>query len=105
MLLMKQLLLRVDDEVHARLHERARREGRSVNTIAGDILTVAANVDPESPRDRLKARAAALGMLLMRVPEGAEQPSQPVDLDEVHRMTRGWGPLIDDILAEDRDRL
>lgn len=108
---MKQLLLRIDDDVHARLRERARRENRSINAIAGDILAVAATVDPESPRDRLKLRAAALGMLATPAQHDAEEagrtdPSRPrVDMDEIARLTAGWGPQVDQIFAEDRERL
>ncbi|RCG23415.1 hypothetical protein DQ384_34225 [Sphaerisporangium album] len=109
-MLMKQLLLRVDDQLHARLRERAQRENRSINAIANDILAVAATVDPESPRDRLRSRAAALGMLAVRSPRApateAASPSgrKPVDMDHIARLTAGWGPQLDEILGEDRER-
>jgi plasmid stability protein len=60
---MRQLLLRVPDEMHQRLAARARREGRSVNAIANEILDSAADVDLGSDQDRLRARAVALGIL------------------------------------------
>lgn len=66
---MKQLLLRVDDELHAQLTERAQRERRSVNALANEILSRAM-----SPRQRVLDR------------------------------TRGLGPVLDDLIDEDRDR-
>lgn len=107
---MKQLLLRVDDQIHARLRERARRERRSVNAIANDILAVAATSDPDSPRDRLKSRAAALGVLATRATRDTDEPAsvspavKHVDMDRITRLTTGWGPQLDVIIAEDRER-
>ena len=107
---MKQLLLRVDDEVHARLRERARREHRSINAIVGDLLRVSVTVDPDSPQDRVRARAAALGVLAPRVTpepgqEARDRSRKRVDIDEVVQLTAGWGPQVDRIFAEDRDRV
>jgi plasmid stability protein len=42
---MKQLLLRVPDDVHRRLAMRAAREGRSVNALATELLDLGAGVD------------------------------------------------------------
>ncbi|MGH3131560.1 MAG: FitA-like ribbon-helix-helix domain-containing protein [Gaiellaceae bacterium] len=39
---MKQLLLRVPEDVHRRLVARADREGRSINAVATEILDAAA---------------------------------------------------------------
>ncbi|HEU5127586.1 MAG TPA: toxin-antitoxin system HicB family antitoxin [Glycomyces sp.] len=102
---MKQLLLRVDDELHARLSARAKSERRSVNAIANDILSVVREDDRRSLEERVKARAAGLGILA--------PPLQPVenteDIDELRARAiesmRGAGPVIDAILDEDRDRL
>jgi predicted HicB family RNase H-like nuclease len=40
--MLKQLLLRVPEDVHRRLAARAKREGRSVNALATEILDAAA---------------------------------------------------------------
>jgi hypothetical protein len=77
--------------------ERARPVGR-----APDCVDPSADV---SPRERLKARAAALGMLATHLHRSAEKPSEPVGMDRILRMTAGWGPLIDAIIDEDRERL
>lgn len=66
---MKQILTRVDDELHARLKRRAAAEGRSMNDLVTQALERAVD-DGADPRERLRARAAALGMLA--------EPSGPV---------------------------
>ena len=49
----KQLLLRVPDDVHRRLAARAVREGRSVNAVATEILDAAADADDRSEERRV----------------------------------------------------
>lgn len=103
-MLMKQLLLRVDDALHAQLTERAQREHRSVNALANEILATATRPGSSSPHQAIRARAAALGML---APPLASSPPEPVGQDQRQKVidkTRGLGTVIDDILDEDRDR-
>ncbi len=99
---MKQLLLRVPEDLHRRIAARAAREGRSMNAVAGAILDAATDADIGTPQERLRARAAALGML-------SEVSATPVSMAERERIiasTRGVGQVLDRILAEDReDRL
>jgi len=106
---MKQLLLRVDDELHARLSERAKREHRSVNSIANEILTIAYPDDSRTADERVKARAAALGMLAPPLPHVGEPLDPDIDIDELRERAiesmRGVGPILDSILDEDRGRL
>jgi plasmid stability protein len=101
----KQLLLRVPEDLHRRLAARAAREGRSMNAVAGEMLDAAADADlsaPPTPQERLRARARALGML-------SEVPARPVskaERDRIIASTRGIGKVLDRIIAEDReDRL
>jgi plasmid stability protein len=96
----KQLLLRVSDDLHARLTARAAREGRSVNQLAGEVLDVAANVRAGDERSRVRAKAAALGIL-------AEDHGAPA-IDDRERAallasSRGRGPVIDEFLHDERD--
>jgi plasmid stability protein len=96
---MKQLLLRVPDEVHRRLTARAARDGRSVNAVATEILDAAADADEGDRRVRLRARAAGLGIL-------REIPAEPVSAARRRRViasTKGTGPVLDRLLAEERD--
>lgn len=98
---MKQLLLRVPDDVHRRLAERAAESGRSVNSLATTILDTAVGGETMDRRARLRARAAALGMLA---------PTEPVqrrtDAERAASLasTRGLGPVVDAIIDADRDR-
>lgn len=106
---MKQLLLRVDDDLHARLTERAKREHRSVNAIANEILSVVGEGDGRTESERVRARAAALGMLAPPL-KAVERHGRPVkDVEtlraEVLDAMRGVGEILDGILDEDRDRL
>jgi plasmid stability protein len=97
---MKQLLLRVPEGVHRRLAARAAREGRSVNALATEILDAAADSDQGDRRERLRAAAAAAGTLrstdARRV--GAARRRRIVD------STRGLGPQVDRLLAQERER-
>lgn len=98
---MKQLLLRVPDDVHRRLVARAGRAGRSVNAVANEILDAAVDADEGDRRTRLHARAAALGLLRST---GAAR----VDVAKRRRIvgsTRGTGPVLDRFMAEERDRV
>lgn len=95
---MKQLLLRVPEDVHRRLKARAAREGRSVNSVATEILDAAAGADTGDRRARLRASAAAAG---------AERSTnaQPVSAARRRRIvesTRGLGSRIDAALDDER---
>jgi plasmid stability protein len=60
---MKQLLLRVPDDIHHRLTARAARAGRSVNAVANEILDATVDADKGDRRTRLHTRAVTLGVL------------------------------------------
>src|SRR5437870_1059486 len=85
---MKQLLLRVPDDVHRRL---AARDGRSVNALATQILDVAADADEGDRRARLEATATATG-LLRSVPAKSVTPARR---RRIIASTRGTGPILD----------
>lgn len=98
---MKQLLLRVPEDVHRRLVARAAREGRSVNAVATKILDAAADADTGDRREQLRAAATAAGTL-RRV------TARPVGADRRRRIlesTRGLGPQVDRLLDEERERM
>jgi plasmid stability protein len=98
---MKQILLRVPDDVHRRLAARAARDGRSVNAVATEILDAAVDADEGDRRTRLRAAAAAAG-LLRSVPA---KPVTPARRRRVIASTKGTGPILDRLLAEERDRM
>jgi hypothetical protein len=101
----KQLLLRVPEDLHRRIRARAAREGRSMNAVAGAILDASTDADlsaPPTPQQRLRARAAALGMLSREIPA---RPVSKAERDRIIASTRGIGKVLDRIIDEDRGRL
>jgi len=97
---MKQLLLRVPEDIHRRLAARARREGRSINAVATEILDAAADSDQGDRRTRLRAAAAAAGTL-------NQVPGRQVGEAERRKIiasTRGLGEQVDRLLVEERER-
>jgi endonuclease V-like protein UPF0215 family len=110
---MKQLLLRVDDELHARLSQQARHRGVSINAYANEILGLGIDAGSLSREDRLKIKLMALGRVGSReVSERILARAAEVDwsdwqeqVDEIRRQSgpRDW---IDELWDEVRgDRL
>lgn len=97
---MRQLLLRVPDDIHRRLTARAEREGRSVNAVATGILDAAADADEGDRRARLRARAGSLGVLRA----AAAAPVTPADRARIIAATSGMGPVVDKLIADERER-
>lgn len=91
---MKQILARVDDDLHARIKRHAEYVGRSMN----DVVIAALEREMatmEEPGQRLRARARALGMLaesnLPRPPEGrSREESSQAAIDAL----RGAGDAV-----------
>ena len=69
-----------------------------MNAVAGAILDAATDADVGDPRERLRARAAALGMLSE---VGAPEVSE-AERERVIASTRGVGPILDRLIDEDR---
>jgi plasmid stability protein len=98
---MKQLLLRVPEDIHRRLAARAAREGKSINSVATGILDAAVDADRGNRRQRLVAKAGAAGTL-------SSAPTMPVSQSRRRRIlesTRGLGPIADRLIAAERDRI
>lgn len=96
---MRQILLRVPDDVHRRLAARAARDGRSVNAVATEILDAAVDADEGDRRGRLRSRAATLGVL-------RAVPASSVSAARRRRIvasTRGIGPIADLLMDAERD--
>lgn len=92
---MRQLIARIDDDLHARLKRRAAAEGRSLNALVTEALEAAAP-GGDLPAD-VRARATARGVLAdFEPPDGA--PS----LADVLTLTRGWGTAVSDALSAER---
>lgn len=99
---MRQILLRVPDDLHRRLAERAAEGGRSINALATTILDTAIGDQRKSRRARLRARATALNLL--PTPETTGTTQTPRARQAALDSTRGLGRVLDQILDEDRDR-
>lgn len=97
----KQLLLRVPEDLHRRLALRAEREGRSMNAVATEILDTVPEDERADRRARLRAAAAAAGILSSAPPSrmSAKQRSR------ILGSTRGLGKQVDRLLADERERV
>jgi plasmid stability protein len=97
---MKQLLLRVPEDIHRRLAARAAREKRSLNAVATEILDAAADVNPGDRRARARAGAVAAGTLR----SVNAKPVSAARRRRIEESTRGLGPQVDRLLAQERER-
>jgi plasmid stability protein len=93
----RQLIARIDDDLHRRLKARAAAEGRSVNALVTDALTAA--VAGSDERAHVRARAGAIGLLVLPLPE-APPPSRR----QAIAATRGSGTAVSDALEAERAR-
>ncbi len=96
----KQLLLRVPEELHSRLADQARAEGRPVNAIANELLEQ--HVADASPRQILRARARALGVLADPPAGGRAPTGARPDRQAALTASRGQGPILDELLDDGR---
>lgn len=95
---MRQLITRIDDDLHARLKARAAADGRSVNSLVREVL------ERELPvlnrQEQLRARMKELGVLA-EVPTSA---TPVLSLDEAIELMRGdAGRAVIEALEADRD--
>lgn len=104
---MKQLLLRVDDELHARLAAQARALGKSVNALANEILGLGIDPTNLSRRDRLELKLMVLGEIRGSVePEPDLRPISSAELEALRTRAfasmRGIGPMADELIDYER---
>jgi plasmid stability protein len=97
---MRQLLLRVPDDLHARLAARAQEQGRSVNALATELLDHVVEEDTASVRRRLRAKAHQLGVLAE--PHTPRRTLSSVERQAALDSARGLGQVIDEILEDGR---
>jgi plasmid stability protein len=90
---MRQLITRIDDELHARIKRQAAAEGKSVNTLVRDILVQEV---AEDERGRLRARA---GDRIVHPPLPRRVPT----MRAVLAATRGSGRAVSEALAAERE--
>ncbi|MEU0795209.1 toxin-antitoxin system HicB family antitoxin [Amycolatopsis sp. NPDC005961] len=88
---MKQLITRIDDELHARLKARAEAEGRSMNDLVTEALRGV--VAKTETRAEWKRRLIAEGKVITYEPEG-----EVVGHDKLEEISRGWGTAVSEAL-------
>ncbi|OLS98044.1 hypothetical protein BJF90_41645 [Pseudonocardia sp. CNS-004] len=91
---MKQLIARIDDDLHRRLKERAAEQDRSLNELVTTVLAAAVQDDTESVRRRIDRSG------LRVVPR---RPAAVRSRDDVIRRLAGLGTPVSDALTADRD--
>lgn len=91
---MKQLIARIDDDLHRRLKQRAAEQDRSLNDLVAGVLAAAVEDDAESVRRRIDRSG------LRVVPP---RPAAVRSRQDVIRRLEGLGTPVSDALTADRD--
>lgn len=94
---MRQLITRIDDDLHARLKDVAQRQGRSVNALVVAALEQVA-AQPVDQRAAARRRAVELGIAVIP-PTPADAPSRAELIAEY----RGTGRAVSEALCAERD--
>jgi antitoxin FitA len=89
----RQILTRVDDDLHARLKRRAVAEGRSMNDLVVEALRRELDAT-DSPRERLRARLAARGVLVEPTVPPPAGRSREENRDRLIEGLRGSGTAL-----------
>jgi plasmid stability protein len=92
----RQLITRIDDDLHDRLKARAAAEGRSMNAFVTDVLARAVVGDADGS---VRAHLARAGLLVV-----PPQPVNPPTLEAVLLSTSGAGRAASEALERDRQR-
>lgn len=94
---MRQLIARIDDELHARLKDRAAIEHRSVNSLVTELLE--SGVSKDDVRSRFRARLRAEGRLYVPPKPKRRPPSRDAAIEAM----RGLGPAVIEALEAGRE--
>jgi antitoxin FitA len=95
-LTMRQLITRIQDDLHARLKAAAAHEGTSMNALVIEALERATGRDLDQ-RAVVRRRARESGMLVV-----PPQPDRSTSRHDVIESTRGVGTAVSAALAEER---
>lgn len=96
---MRQLITRLDDDLHERLKALAVAEGRSVNSVVVGLITelVSRQDGAIDAKERLRRRAEAAGLLVL-----PREPADVLSRDDAIALTRGLGTAASEALAAER---
>jgi len=89
---MKQFIARVDDDLHERLAEMAKAEGRSINSVVVDALEAAVTGE-----DSARLKRAVRGQLVV-----PKRPARIPSWSEIEHAGRGAGNAVSEALDRDR---
>jgi plasmid stability protein len=92
----KQLIARIDEDLHRKLKERAKIEGRSVNAIVVEALQ---SKVVTNERELVRAKLRAAGLL----DEPGPASLNPVDRLAAIESTRGLGRAVSEALEAERE--
>lgn len=103
---MRQMNVRMDDELLTEIKRRAAEDGTSVNRWVVDVLRAATDPDTASTRvQRLRERLARAGLLADPVPLPPGPPPDPEDVAEALRAASRGKPLSQYLIEmRDEDR-
>jgi plasmid stability protein len=93
---MRQLITRIDDDLHRRLKQRAAEQDRSLNDLVTSILEAAMRDKAESLRQRIESSG-------LRVYPPRTVPPPVRSREEILESLRGTGTAVSEALAEERD--
>jgi plasmid stability protein len=94
---MRQMITRVEDDLHVRVKEAAAARGMSVNAFV--VETLAAAVGTETPREAVRRRAEATGRRVVPPP-----PDESPSWADVIDAGAGAGDAVSRALAEERQQ-
>ncbi len=94
---MRQLITRLDDELHAGLKARAAAEGRSVNSLVVEALRALIS-EGDAPRSAFRSMVDRAGVRVVP-PQPRTVPSRRA----VSRATSGAGQVASEALAAERE--
>lgn len=90
----KQLIARIDDDLHRRLKERAAEQDRSLNDLVSSVLAAAVEDDSASLHRRIDQHD-----LRVLPPQPSSAPARDATIER----QRGSGRAVSEALAADRD--
>jgi plasmid stability protein len=97
----RQLIARIDDDLHRRLKERAAREGRPLNDLVTEVLAAAVDDDAASFRRRLERSGLRVLPPASAVPDPRLDPDH--ENDELSGEDPGAGDAVLEALLAERD--
>ncbi len=97
MIAMRQMITRLDDDLHEALKRKAKAEGKSLNAFV--LETLSRTISPEDAQMAFVEELRARGLLLEREPREGAVPT----LEELRELDPGAGAAVLEALLAERD--